>query len=163
MKFFIIGLSAIIVLGGTFVGLGYSGIVNIPGISPEKKVKQSVEDAEETAEDQDSEKEDKTEKPSEDSETPAVAEKAAPETPPPAPPEATPPPRRDGTERLAQLWSTMDSEDVVKILDNWQDGDVLLVLVKMEDKKLAAILSALPADRAARFSKGIKALEKGGK
>lgn len=60
----------------------------------------------------------------------------------------------------------MDTAAVKKILLKWEDGDALPVLAKMEDVKLAELLAAIAADdpeKAARISKGIKALEKGGK
>jgi hypothetical protein len=144
-------LIGIIVLGGTAVGLGYAGVLNIPGLTPKKRTTpqadpQSAKPANETQ-----------------AETPTV-------TPEPAPAAGTPPAatteltrREDGTERLAKVWAEMEIDVLVKVLSEWNDGDALAVIARMDDKKIAEILNALPADRAARISIGIKALEKGGK
>jgi len=79
-----------------------------------------------------------------------------------SPPNIDPPPRKDGSERLAKIWSAMDVYALVKILEKWEDSDALPVLAKMEDKKLAELLSQLPPERAAILSKGIKSMTKGG-
>ncbi len=156
MKLLVPILSAIVVLGGTVIGLGYARVINIPGITPSKK----EQPKEPTS----------TEKPEQSNEGLG----SPPTSPPPstevsqppsaqAQPEAVITERVDGTERLAKLWSSMDTEALVKVLDQWSDGDVLRVLARMDDKKLAELLSELEPDKAARISMGIKSLEKGGK
>jgi len=162
MKLLVPVLAGIIVLGGTTIGLGYAGVINIPGITPSKKATPAAEQAEA--------------EPSADAESSPSASAAASHdgdaTSDAAPPEqeaSLPPPpaeeapRKDGTERLAKLWATMDAQKVAALVQQWNDGDVLLVLAKMEDEKLAEVLSALPPDRALELSRGIKALDRGGK
>jgi hypothetical protein len=149
-------LLAMVVLGGTVIGLGYARVINIPGITPPKK--------------QQPEEVTGAEKPEQTNEglgshpTPQPPpSEVAQSTPPPAQPQAVITERVDGTERLAKLWSSMDTDALVKVLDQWNDGDVLRVLARMDDKKLAELLSELAPDKAARISMGIKSLEKGGK
>lgn len=164
MKLLVPILAGIIVLGGTTIGLGYAGVINIPGITPTKKAPPATEQAEGEAD------------ASADAESSPTASAAAPaegspspNTPPPEekpplpPPPADEAPRKDGTERLAKLWATMDAQKVAALVQQWKDGDVLLVLAKMDDEKLAEVLSALPPDRALELSRGIKALDRGGK
>lgn len=156
MKLLVPVLSAIIVIGGGIVGLGYAGVIHIPGITPTKQAKPKPN--EDTPLEQQA---------SNDTNLQAVApEESAPRQEPA--PQVEPPPavvtqRADGTVRLAALWSSMETEALVKLLEQWNDGDALQVLAKMDNKKLADVLGALPPDKAARISMGIKSLEKGGK
>jgi hypothetical protein len=157
MKLLVPVLSAIIVIGGGIVGMGYAGVIHIPGITPPKKVKPKP--TEDTLVEQ---------RESNDSNLQAVTpEEPAPQPEPSRQVEPPPPPvitqRSDGTVRLAALWSSMETEALVKLLEQWNDGDALQVLAKMDNKKLAEVLGALPPDKAARISMGIKSLEKGGK
>ncbi|KAA0228649.1 MAG: hypothetical protein AKCLJLPJ_00495 [Fimbriimonadales bacterium] len=153
MKLLTIALSAVIVIGALFIGLGYIGIVNIPGITPPKPKK--VEDLSPIAEDGDGGVE-------------RSIRLIASALPPPPPEEESPTaaqPAEDGTDRLAKLWSSMDAESVLRIVEKWDAGDALAVLVKMDDKKLAELLQAMSEknpDQAARISQGIKSLEQGG-
>jgi flagellar motility protein MotE (MotC chaperone) len=155
MKFLVILLVVIIIIGGAVIGMGFAGVLNIPGITPPKKkpevVDQTTDDAPIVNETQ-----------SEDS----LAEKAI-EPSDKRHEERTPPPvirpAKDGTERLAKLWSDIDPTSLIKIIEKYGDSDLLPVLAKMDDEKLAKVLAALPPERAAVISRGIKALEKGGK
>lgn len=149
MKFLIIICVAVVVIGGLFLGLAYSGTITVPGITPKKQAKSN------RAEEQPSGNVTEIKQPE------AVIEPPAPLVPQP---KAEEPPniQKDGTERVAKIWSSMDTDALVKLLETWEDGDALLVIAKMEDKKLAELLSALPAERAARLSKGLRMLNKGG-
>lgn len=141
MKTTVVASLAIVAFGGTLIGLTYGGMIDIPGVTP-RPVKRDASDARRSLGDA--------------AESPAR----------PAPglkPTGDARIRRDGTERLAKIWSSMDTESLVSILSQWDDGDALTVLALMEDKKLGELLSLLPADRAARISIGIKSLENGGK
>lgn len=154
MKFLIIICVVVVVVGGLLIGLAYSGTITIPGITPKKQAK-SGSTEEQVAE----------EKPSGNVTEVKQPEEVIENTPPPASqPKAEEPPsiQKDGTERVAKIWSSMDTDALVKLLETWEDGDALLVIAKMEDKKLAELLSALPSERAARLSKGLRTLNKGG-
>lgn len=161
MKLLVPILAAIIVIGGTTIGLGYAGVINIPGITPSKRTQTAAQ----PKESEQSAKEAPSETPSGGQ---AATEGAKPEEPPqqespPAPQPAKEAPPKDGTERLAKLWATMDAQKVAALVEKWKDGDVLLVLAKMDDEKLAEVLAALPPERALELSRGIKALEGGGR
>lgn len=164
MKLLVPILAGIIVLGGATIGLGYAGIINIPGITPSKKATPAVEKAEagvEASADADSSPTaSAAESPEEGPSSNAAPPEEEASLPPPPAEEA---PRKDGTERLAKLWATMDAQKVAALVQQWNDGDVLLVLAKMDDEKLAEVLSALPPERALELSRGIKALDRGGK
>ncbi len=154
MKFLIIICVVVVVIGGLFLGLAYSGKITVPGITPKKQAKTDPIKGQ----------------PAEEKPLGSVTEVKQPEeaiknTPPPvSQPKSEEPPsiQKDGTERVAKIWSSMDTDALVKLLETWEDGDALLVIAKMEDKKLAELLSALPAERAARLSKGLRMLNKGG-
>lgn len=158
-----IALVALIAIGGTVIGLGYAGVMKIPGITPDKKKTTAATQGTATKS-----KAEETTGNNKSTEQPPAAEPPAKPVEPPVsePPPTTSAPKKDGTERVAGLWSNMDTAAVKKILLKWEDGDALPVLAKMEDVKLAELLAAIATDdpeKAARISKGIKALEKGGK
>ncbi|MEO7359578.1 MAG: hypothetical protein ABI120_04570 [Gemmatimonadaceae bacterium] len=56
--------------------------------------------------------------------------------------------------RIASLFSKMQSKDAAKILEQMSDSDVRVILSKMSDKQAAAVLIAFPAARAAAISRG---------
>ena len=149
MKLVVI-LIAIIALGGTLIGLGYAGIVNIPGITAPKKHAAAPPDAAQTTQP-----------------APAATTPPAATTQPPAAAPAQPTgdikPVKDGTDRLAKLWATLDAEALAKILQKWPDADSIAVLAKMDDEKLGKLLASLPPDKAVQLSRAIKSMPKGGK
>lgn len=154
MKFLVILLVALIIIGGAVIGMGFAGVVNIPGITPPKKKTETIDqpvDGSSTVNDL------KSPEQSDDKTTEPIVQNR----------EATPPPivrpAKDGTERLAKLWSDIDPTSLIKIIEKYGDSDLLPVLAKMDDEKLAKVLAALPPERAAVVSRGIKTLEKGGK
>lgn len=154
MKMLTIGLIAVIAVGGVVIGLGYSGVLKIRGITPDKP-KQSASTPNQQPQ---------TNIAAQPSAVTAVQQQPSPQANVEKPAEVTP--RKDGTERLSKLWSSMDADVLKKILMKWDEADTLPVLAKMDDDKLAALLAAIAVDdpdKAARISKGIRAMEKGGK
>lgn len=148
MKLVVI-LLAIIALGGTVVGLGAAGVINIPGITPPKNKKRQTLDIP---------------KPTE--KITQVNAQTATVPPPISPDPAKVKTPKDGTDRVAKLWSNMDADTLLKVLKKWPEGDAVTILAKMDDAKLTQLLVAMAAespDKAAEFSKLIKALPKGGK
>lgn len=157
MKGMIVILVGVIVLGGVGIGLGYAGIINIPGITP-KKAPAKVTPGAELADSKKSEVATPV--------TPIVTPKPEPKVEAPQPEKPKVVERVDGTDRVAKLWAAMDSETLSKVLAKWNDGGVLAILAKMDDKKLAELLNTIATtdpDRAARISQGIKSMEKGGR
>lgn len=149
----VIILLAVIALGGTAIGLGYAGILRIPGITPAKKKTLESKQEKQTAASA-----------ATANATPPI--KIVPTPAPAAIPQKKIEPVEDGSDRLAKLWSSLDAESLQKILDKWPSGDTIPILAKMEDDKLAELLAQIvsksPA-KAAQLSKAIKALPKGGK
>src|SRR6185503_1849585 len=99
-------LLLIIAGGGVVIGLGYFGILIMPGITPAKKHAPQPPAS-------------------------TTAEPPAPSVPAPASkPEPEPVPRvevpvKDGTDRLAKLWATLDADALSKILAKWPDGEAI--------------------------------------
>ncbi|MCL6623392.1 MAG: hypothetical protein K6T17_02090 [Fimbriimonadales bacterium] len=141
-------IAAIVVTLGLVFGLGFTGIIKIPGITPKKQAQNATK--EETPEEK------VAQTPKE-----ATAKPSNAKNPKQTNPSAPSPNSKDGSERLAKIWSLLDAETVAEILKGWNDQDAIPVLTKMEDKKLAEILSALPPERAAKLSQKIKNLPQG--
>ncbi|HWP30805.1 MAG TPA: hypothetical protein VNK96_03630 [Fimbriimonadales bacterium] len=140
------GITLLFLLGGLFLALGFTGIIELPLFSkPEPPASSEAE------------KQEVLSPPLEIS-----MNRKSSLGDPFSPPDMSPPVRKDGTERLAKIWSAMDVEALVKILEKWDDADALPVLARLEDKKLAELLAELPPERAATLSKGIKTMPKGG-
>lgn len=139
------GIALFLLLIGLFLALGFTGIIELPLFSKTEPSEQFEGEKHEAI---------------------SIPEKVSINRnssldDPFSPPITTPPVRKDGSERLAKIWSAMDVEALVKILERWEDTDALPVLAKLEDKKLAELLSELPPERAATLSKGIKSMSKG--
>ncbi len=164
MKLLIPLLIAIIVIGGTFIGLGYAGVVNIPGITPEKKAKQAnAADVAQQGADEANQQNKATLQTTANPAAPAEQEPPAVEPPSAPSPEPEVIQQPDGTERVAKLWASMDAQKVAALVQAWKDGDVVMILAKMDDEKLAEVLAALPPEKALEISRGIKAMDRGGK
>jgi flagellar motility protein MotE (MotC chaperone) len=140
----VVALVAVIVMGGAVLGLGYAGILVIPGITPSKKSQAPKVEAGVVA-------------------APTQRPVAAPtqEPIPEEKPEVVP--VKDGSARLAKLWSSLDAASLTKIIEKWPEGEAVPIIAKMDDEKLGQLLAALPPDRAAQISRAIKAMPKGGK
>jgi hypothetical protein len=118
-----------VVLIAIAAGLGFSGVVNIPGITPQKEHKKT---------------------PPPEAKTTAV--KVAPKK---ATPALTPTPKPkvvanlikkdpdQGADALAAVWSEMKVQDLVKVTEKWNDADLAKVLMHMEPDKVAKLLSEL--------------------
>ena len=143
MKLVVI-LLAVIALGGLVIGLGYAGVLYIPGISAVKKRGAKPQVVTNVV-----------------TQAPTVQPPAPKITQPQTQTPIKPPP--DGTDRVAKLWSSLDVESIQKILDKWPSGETLPILAKMNDEKLAELLAKLPPAKAAELSRNLKALPKGGK
>jgi hypothetical protein len=74
---------------------------------------------------------------------------------PPAP--ATNP--AQGVATLADLWNKLDTDTLVKITKDWKDPDLVAVLAQMDDKKVAAYITAVAAKDASHASKLTKQIE----
>ncbi len=120
-----------VVLIAAVAGLAVSGVINIPGISPKKKVNAAAALY------------------SEKDKNPPVAKKT---TPPPLKTEKPLPkpvvqvitkdPKK-GEEALAAVWSEVKEPELAKITSTWKDDELAKVLSHMESDKVAKYLAYL--------------------
>lgn len=95
-------------------------------------------------------------------ETPQVALVVTPmpsEVPPsPVPsPEPSPTPSGSGNlTRVARIYSAMEPQDAAKILEQWDDEEVVQVLLAMKERDAARILNAMSAEKASSVLKKMR-------
>ena len=65
--------------------------------------------------------------------------------------------------RLSKIFTSMPSKQAARILQQMGDGDVVVVLSGINDRKAAEILSFLPPERVAVISRSVLALKPAGK
>jgi hypothetical protein len=58
-----------------------------------------------------------------------------------------------GAKRLARLWNEMETSDLKKIFDEWKDQDLVPVLAKMDNGKVAEVFGSIEEKRAAELSR----------
>lgn len=152
-KAILLAIVALLVVAGGVVGLGLAGIVPIPGLTPAKARKAPdlyAVDAEE-----------KPPAPPPPAPT-EPKEKASPRrsTPSePAPSESAPETKvdpRKGARRVAQLWNRMETSALLPLVADWPDEELARVVAQMEGEQAAALLSALPPERASKLSRLIR-------
>jgi hypothetical protein len=122
-----------VVLIVAVVGLGLSGVVNIPGLTPKKKAKVAAQMY--------TEKDDK-----------AVSAKK-PAKKPVAKTQPTPKPKvkvtrmernaKKGAEALATVWNEMKIPELAQITASWKDDDLAAVLSYMDTGKVAKFLEQI--------------------
>lgn len=172
---------ALPVLLATLFGLIFTGVIHIPGVSPEKKkAAASGVYADATDEKPESETEpdaaqkadppegkpeatnsqaDSQKPPAKESKVPppgaTAASSATPTATPPqsATPDEAPPDPLSGQKALAKLWNTMEASALVAIVADWSDDDLALQLSVMKADKVAELLAALKPERASKISK----------
>lgn len=174
MKYAIYALP--VVLAALF-GLVFTGVIHVPGVSPEKKkaaakgvyadapvdVPESKPDpGEPTESDPPKEKPEETKaqgdsrKPAPEKPTDSAATAtASPSTSPPQPakPDEAAADPLSGQKALAKLWNTMEAPALVAIVADWSDDDLALQLSVMKADKVAELLAALKPERASKISK----------
>lgn len=172
---------ALPVLLATLFGLIFTGVIHIPGVSPEKKKaaasgvyadatdekpeSETESDAAQKAEPPEGKPEeaksqtDSQKAPPEDSAVPPPAATAASSaTPATASPQSAtadeaPSDPLSGQKALAKLWNTMEASALVAIVADWSDDDLALQLSVMKADKVAELLAALKPERASKISK----------
>jgi hypothetical protein len=134
-------IAPVVLIGGV-LGAGMAGVINIPGLTPQKKPA--------------AKKEPPKAKPAKATPTPTgVAPTAAPKkkaADPPAPDLAA------GNRALAQVWTELPAKQVVEITSKWKDPELAEVLAQMDSETAGAILKELSADRASRLSRELRRL-----
>lgn len=144
MKKVLLVVIPLLLIGGV-AGLGLMGIINIPGLTPKKKLGKNLYAAEALY----GEKKD------------VVAEK--PKKKPKKPPviARVEPPKPDllkGAKKIAKLWNEMEPKQVIAIAKDWKELDFARVLSNMEGTKASAILAELEPARASKLSREIQKL-----
>jgi hypothetical protein len=128
------------------LGLAFAGIINVPGVTPEKKkaVAAKVYSS------------DKDQKPPKKASTPPKLTPPNKKLPPPKVTVTT----KDidkGAEQLAAVWDEMPVDKIVPIAETWKDPDLVRVFSHMDTGKVAKILAAVKdVDRASRLSRQIQ-------
>jgi hypothetical protein len=128
-------------IGGVVVGLAFLGMINIPGITPQKKVAKKQEAQAPPA------SKETIPGPAPTTGAPVAKKQPEPETDP-----------EKGHKKLANLWMEVPTEDLAKIVAAWKDEDLAPVLSKMDPGKVAEVLVKLGDKRASRISREIQRL-----
>lgn len=148
-KGLVIGLVVGLLLlgGGGFVGAAYMGLVKVPGITPKSKLAKNAA-SQYKADPKDAKKK--------EPEKPKVATPAPKPKAPPKPKEPTLDPDA-GDQRVADVWSQMEVAQLAEVVKDWRDPELARVLVKMDEKRTAELLSLIEPRRASRLSRAIQA------
>jgi hypothetical protein len=156
--------------GGVVVTLALTRVINIPGLTPKKKKKPTTlaqnDPKKDLAKDGNakdgsakdaSAKDPETDKASGTSKVGKPSASTKPPTPK-APPKQTPATEDldKGATKLAAVWAEMKPDDLVKIIPNYKDSELALVLKKMDESAVAELLAKLKPERAATLSRAIE-------
>lgn len=146
---------AVVAVAGTVVGLGLSGVVKIPGLTPASKHEAKKDEAQDPQ--ADAKKADKAKPPA----PKAIAGDSAKAS---AKRSTTPPDKDAGYKKVAAVWAEMKPDDLAGILTQpafKNDADVACIFKQMDDDQVAAILTKLASDprTAARAGALTKAIE----
>lgn len=127
---------AVLVVGGGVVAAAMAGMIEIPGLTPEKQKQKSAALYTED-----------TEQPSKPTKKKAAKKEE------PIPPDVV-----KGRKELAKLWNEVESKDLVAIVAKWPDEDLAHQLRYLDVDKTAEVLSLMKSERAAKLSKTLQSL-----
>ena len=127
---------AVLVIGGGVVGAAMTGMIEIPGLTPEK---QKAKSADLYTEDKDP--------------TTTPIKKRKPKKEEPIPPDVV-----KGRKELAKLWNEVESPVLAKIVEKWQDEPLAHQLRYLDVDKTAEVLSLMKPERASKLSKTLQSL-----
>jgi flagellar motility protein MotE (MotC chaperone) len=145
MKFAIIGVLLLLIAGGVVAGLGFTGVVKIPGITP-KKASAKKQPASQVAKAEPT-KHDIAKKLAANTAKPKQAAKPA------GKPAATQDPESDKKlQRLATMYEQLPADEAGPIFAKLPDALVEKLLRKMDDRQAAKVLLTLGTDRAAKLT-----------
>lgn len=131
MKKVILIVLPLLIIGGSVVGLGMAGVVNIPGLTPKKKAAPVVE----------------AKKPEPKKEV-AKKPKETPKTKSGDP--------AKGQEAVAKLWNEMEMKSLLPITEKWKDAELAPILAKMDNEKVVELLSGMKPERAVALTRAIQ-------
>lgn len=137
----------ILLVGGGVVGAAFMGVINIPGLTPKKKMGAMAYG------------EKKDEKPAVEAadETKPTAKKEKPK-PKPEQVSTNPTDPDAGVKKIAKLWNAMETENLAKLVKDWTDDDLAKVMLFMPNEKVAELLGTLEPARASKISRALKSL-----
>lgn len=148
-------MKALIVIGpillvGAVLGAGFTGMINIPGVTPKKPAAKAAEmygESKEVAVEDAVPEEEPVQEEEEEEAKPVVKTPEAPKTDP-----------EKGAKELAKYWSSIETTSLLKIIDSFEDNELALVLSFMSKDKVAEVLSKVAPERAAKLSKELQRL-----
>jgi hypothetical protein len=151
----------ILLIGGV-IGAGAMGVIPIPGISPKKaeaKANAMYGEEDETAAVEEEVVTEETQS-SQESESQPPMETESTEVAPPQPTEPTEPTLDpvQGAKALAKYWDEIETTKLIAITDTYKESDLAPILYFMNKKKVAELLSRIPASRAANLSRELQRL-----
>lgn len=136
MKKVILIVLPLLVIGGTVVGLGMAGVIQIPGLSPKKKAPAPAVEAKVEAK-------------------PVAAKKPKKE---PAPKSGDP---EKGHVAVAELWNEMDLKALLPLTEKWREAELAPILAKMETEKVVELLSQMKPERAVTLTRALQRIAEG--
>lgn len=128
--------AAVLVIGGGIVGAAMTGMIEIPGLTPENQKEKSTALY--------TEEKEANSKP---------IKKRAPKKEEPIPPNMD-----KGRKELAELWNEVESPVLAKIVAKWPDDELAFQMRYLDTDKTAEVLSLMEAKRAAKLSKVLQSL-----
>ncbi len=149
-KGLLIAIPVLLVLGGGgFYGAAVTGLLKVPGITPKAKLSAAKMYGEGA---------NKMYGEGKDSKVASVKPR------PKAKPKPTPKPRPThlddpvkGAAAVAEVWNGMEPAQLIKIVADWSDSDLALVMAGMDTTKASELLAGLPPKRASNVSRAIEA------
>jgi hypothetical protein len=144
----------ILLIGGA-LGAASMGIINVPGVTPKKaEAKKTAEEAEQPQDDESTQTDTV-----EDQQVTSGAQTQEPASEPARsePPKANTNPEQ-GAKALAKYWDEIDIAKLIPITETYKEQELAQVLFFMQKTKVAELLSAVSADRAARLSRELQRL-----
>lgn len=136
-KGLMIGLILLVVFiaAGAVVGLAMTGKINIPGLTPKKKVIPPAAAKEKP----------KPVVPQKPEEPEAVTAKAP-----------SPESIKQGAVKLAEIWNEMPSDKLSKVVEKWKPSDLAVVLNEMDPAKVADVLGTMKEQTASTVSQELR-------
>jgi hypothetical protein len=146
----------ILLIGGT-LGAAFMGVVNIPGVTPKKAEAKKQEPAQENEPTEETQPTDETGQAA-TIEDPDLASQSEPSQPAQVQPQQPATDPAQGAKALAKIWDEIDTSKLLPITDTFKESDLAQVLFYMKKDKVADVLGAVDADRAAKLSRELQRL-----
>lgn len=146
----------ILLIGGT-LGAAFIGVVNIPGVTPKKAEAKKQEPAQENLPTEETEPTDQSGEGAA-IEDPGLASQSGPAQPLQEQPQQQVTDPAQGAKALAKIWDEIETSKLLPITDTFKESDLAQVLFYMKKDKVANVLGAVDADRAAKLSRELQRL-----